>query len=307
MNALLERRRRGADPVARLPAATPRWCRCERRHAGPLPCATSRIGLAARPRRHPPQGHAENHARHRRHATRTTRPGRCIRRRCCSRRLSRLARQHQLIVIFADEIYDKTVYDGQVHTSDRESGRRRALRHLQWPVEELPQLRLPGGLDGRLERDKRHARDYIEGLNMLASHAAFAPTRPGRWPSRRRSGATRASRTSWPRAGACASQRDLAHEPAQRRSRVSASSSPRRRCTCSLAWTRRSTRSEDDQQFAYDLLAEEKVLIVQGTGFNWPEQRSFAASCSCPTPTTSPRPSAASTEVLAHYRKRHAA
>jgi alanine-synthesizing transaminase len=27
---------------------------------------------------------------------------------------------------------------------------------------------------------------------------------------------------------------------------------------------------EDDQQFAYDLLAEEKVLIVQGSGFNWP-------------------------------------
>ena len=26
----------------------------------------------------------------------------------------------------------------------------------------------------------------------------------------------------------------------------------------------------DDQQFAYELLAEEKVLIVQGTGFNWP-------------------------------------
>ena len=26
---------------------------------------------------------------------------------------------------------------------------------------------------------------------------------------------------------------------------------------------------QDDQQFAYELLAEEKVLIVQGTGFNW--------------------------------------
>jgi alanine-synthesizing transaminase len=25
----------------------------------------------------------------------------------------------------------------------------------------------------------------------------------------------------------------------------------------------------DDQQFAFDLLAQEKVLIVQGTGFNW--------------------------------------
>ena len=25
----------------------------------------------------------------------------------------------------------------------------------------------------------------------------------------------------------------------------------------------------NDQDFAYELLAEEKVLIVQGTGFNW--------------------------------------
>ena len=32
---------------------------------------------------------------------------------------------------------------------------------------------------------------------------------------------------------------------------------------------------EDDQQFAYELLAEEKVLIVQGTGFNWPAPDHF--------------------------------
>ena len=31
----------------------------------------------------------------------------------------------------------------------------------------------------------------------------------------------------------------------------------------------------DDQQFAYELLAEEKVLIVQGTGFNWPDPDHF--------------------------------
>jgi alanine-synthesizing transaminase len=31
----------------------------------------------------------------------------------------------------------------------------------------------------------------------------------------------------------------------------------------------------DDQQFAYDLLAEEKVLIVQGSGFNWPTPDHF--------------------------------
>jgi alanine-synthesizing transaminase len=32
---------------------------------------------------------------------------------------------------------------------------------------------------------------------------------------------------------------------------------------------------KDDQQFAYDLLAEEKLLIVQGTGFNWPTPDHF--------------------------------
>ncbi len=31
----------------------------------------------------------------------------------------------------------------------------------------------------------------------------------------------------------------------------------------------------DDQQLAYDLLADEKVLIVQGTGFNWPTPDHF--------------------------------
>jgi alanine-synthesizing transaminase len=31
----------------------------------------------------------------------------------------------------------------------------------------------------------------------------------------------------------------------------------------------------DDQQFAYELLAEERVLIVQGTGFNWPQSDHF--------------------------------
>jgi aspartate/methionine/tyrosine aminotransferase len=51
----------------------------------------------------------------------------------------------------------------------------------------------------------------------------------------------------------------------------------------------------DDQQFAYELL-QEKVLIVQGTGFNWPRPTTSASS-SCRTKTTCARPSAASPEV----------
>ena len=32
---------------------------------------------------------------------------------------------------------------------------------------------------------------------------------------------------------------------------------------------------EDDEAFALDLLREEKVLIVQGTAFNWPDPDHF--------------------------------
>ena len=78
-----------------------------------------------------------------------------------------VARQHQLIV-FADEIYDKTVYDGNVHTSIASladdvlfvtfNGLSKNYRscgyRAGWMV---------------VSGDKRHARDYIEGLNMLAS------------------------------------------------------------------------------------------------------------------------------------------
>jgi alanine-synthesizing transaminase len=32
---------------------------------------------------------------------------------------------------------------------------------------------------------------------------------------------------------------------------------------------------QDDQQFVLDLLLEERVLLVQGTGFNWPRPDHF--------------------------------
>ena len=84
------------------------------RHAGALHAATKAVRLAARHRRHPAQDHAE-HAGRSSSSTRTTRPARCIRTSCCSE-IVEVARQHQLIV-FADEIYDKTLYDGNTHTS----------------------------------------------------------------------------------------------------------------------------------------------------------------------------------------------
>jgi alanine-synthesizing transaminase len=60
----------------------------------------------------------------------------------------------------------------------------------------------------------------------------------------------------------------------------------------------------DDQQFAYDLLAEEKLLIVQGTGFNWPTPDHFRLVF---LPNTDDLTEAITRieRFLAGYRKRH--
>jgi hypothetical protein len=50
--------------------------------------------------------------------------------------------------VFADEIYDKTLYDGVTHTAIASLADDVLFRHLQRPVEELPLLRLPRRLDG---------------------------------------------------------------------------------------------------------------------------------------------------------------
>jgi alanine-synthesizing transaminase len=60
----------------------------------------------------------------------------------------------------------------------------------------------------------------------------------------------------------------------------------------------------DDQQFAYDLLAEEKVLIVQGTGFNWPTPDHFRLVF-LPNVVDLEDAIGRIARFLDHYRKRH--
>ena len=62
----------------------------------------------------------------------------------------------------------------------------------------------------------------------------------------------------------------------------------------------------DDQQFAYELLAEEKVLIVQGTGFNWTAPDHFRLVF-LPAYDDLHEAIGRIERFLAHYRKRHAA
>ncbi len=117
-------------------------------------------------------------------------------------------------------------------------------------------------------------RDYIEGLNMLASLRLCSNT-PGQLAIQTALGGLPEHQ------GPCCA--DGAAVPPARPGLRAADADPGRQrrqaqgggFTCSRGWTPKVYPIADDQQFAYELLAEEKVLIVQGTGFNWPEHDHF--------------------------------
>jgi len=181
------------------------------------------------------------------------------------REIVALARQHQLIIL-ADEIYDKTLYDGQVHTS---------IAALSDDVLTLTfnglskNYRSCGYRAGWMvvSGDKRHALDYITGLNMLASMRLCANT-PGQLAIQTALGGYQSIKDLVAPGGRLARQRDLAYELLTQIPGVSVVK-PKAALYMFPRLDPKIYPIEDDQQFAYELLAEEKVLIVQGTGFNW--------------------------------------
>ena len=182
-----------------------------------------------------------------------------------------IARQHELIV-FADEIYDKTLFDGLTHTSIASladdvlfvtfNGLSKNYRscgfRAGWMV---------------VSGNKRGAKDYIEGLNMLASMRLCANT-PGQMAIQTALGGYQSIKDLVAPGGRLCKQRDLAYELMSAIPGVSVVK-PKAALYMFPRLDPQMYPIEDDQQFAYELLAEEKVLIVQGTGFNWPTPDHF--------------------------------
>ena len=211
-----------------------------------------------------------------------------------------LARQHQLIV-FADEIYDKTLYDGNTHTSIASladdvlfvtfNGLSKNYRscgyRAGWMI---------------VSGDKRHAGDYIEGLNMLASMRLCANT-PGQLAIQTALGGYQSIKDLVAPGGRLCRQRDLAYELLSQIPGVSVVK-PKAALYMFPRLDPKMYPIADDQQFAYDLLAEEKVLIVQGTGFNWPHPDHFRLVF---LPNVDDLRDAIGRieRFLGHYRKRH--
>ncbi len=211
-----------------------------------------------------------------------------------------VARQHQLIV-FADEIYDKTVYDGETHTSiaaladdvlfvtfnGLSKNYRSCGYRAGWMV---------------VSGEKRHAKDYIEGLNMLASMRLCSNT-PGQLAIQTALGGYQSIKDLVAPGGRLCRQRDLAYKLLSEIPGVSVVK-PKAALYMFPKLDPKMYPITDDQQFAYELLAEEKVLIVQGTGFNWPQPDHFRLVF-LPNSDDLTEAMGRIARFLDHYRKRH--
>ena len=168
--------------------------------------------------------------------------------------------------IFADEVYDKVLFDDNKHT---------ALGSLSEDVLTITfnslskSYRSCGYRAGWMvvSGDKRPAKDYIEGLNMLSSMRLCANV-PGQWAIQTALGGYQSIKDLVAPGGRMRRQRDLAHELI--------TAIPGVTCVKPKAALYMFPRLdpavypiEDDQQFIRQLLEEERVLLVQGTGFNW--------------------------------------
>ncbi|NUU20236.1 MAG: pyridoxal phosphate-dependent aminotransferase [Streptomycetaceae bacterium] len=177
-----------------------------------------------------------------------------------------VARRHNLIV-FADEIYEKIVYDDAVHHP-------MALVAPDVMVLTFGGLsksyRVAGFRSGWLlvSGPRAHARDYLEGLTML-SGMRLCPNVPGQHAIQAALGGFQSIEDLVLPGGRLREQRDRAWQALNDIPGVSCVK-PRGAIYAFPRLDPEVYRIEDDEKLVLDLLQAEKIHIVQGTGFNWP-------------------------------------
>ncbi|WP_413731377.1 MULTISPECIES: pyridoxal phosphate-dependent aminotransferase [unclassified Shewanella] len=178
-----------------------------------------------------------------------------------------LCRQHS-IILFADEIYDKILYDGAVHIpacslSDdiltvTFNGLSKAYRAAGFRV---GWMMLSGNL--------KAAHSYIEGLEMLSSMRLCANV-PNQHAIQTALGGYQSINELTAIDGRLTQQRDICYELLNQIPGVSVVK-PK---GAMYAFPRLDSKRfglRDDERLVLDLLKEKKILLVQGTAFNWPE------------------------------------
>ncbi|WP_144208049.1 pyridoxal phosphate-dependent aminotransferase [Shewanella donghaensis] len=178
-----------------------------------------------------------------------------------------LCRQHD-IILFADEIYDKILYDDAVHVHAASlsddiltvtfNGLSKAYRaagfRVGWMV-----------LSGNLKA----AKNYIEGLDMLASMRLCSNV-PNQHAIQTALGGYQSINELILPNGRLTAQRDVCFDVLNSIPGVSVKK-PKGALYAFPKLDMKKFNLRDDERLVLDLLKTEKILLVQGTAFNWPE------------------------------------
>ena len=182
-----------------------------------------------------------------------------------------IAREHKLIV-FSDEIYDKILYDGAKHI---------ATASL---ADDIPcatfnglskSYRVAGFRSGWmiLSGPRRQLKDYMDGLEILANMRLCANA-TSQFAIQTALGGYQSINELILPGGRLLEQRNRAWELINDIPGVSCVK-PDGAIYLFPRLDPKIYPIHDDQQMVLDLLLQEKMLLVQGTGFNWPEPDHF--------------------------------
>jgi len=182
-----------------------------------------------------------------------------------------LARKHQLI-IFADEIYDKILYDEAEHISIATLANDLLIVTFNGLSKSY---RVAGFRSGwlMLSGNKSQAADYIEGIDMLASMRLCANVQ-AQFAIQTALGGYQSINELVRPGGRFYEQRNLAYDLLTAIPGISCVK-PKGALYLFPKLDSAMYPIEDDQAFILELLKAEKVLLVQGSGFNWPKTDHF--------------------------------
>ncbi|WP_299009568.1 pyridoxal phosphate-dependent aminotransferase [uncultured Shewanella sp.] len=178
-----------------------------------------------------------------------------------------LCRQHDLI-LFADEIYDKILFDGAVHIPAASlsddiltvtfNGLSKSYRAAGFRV---GWMMLTGNL--------KAAKSYKEGLDMLASMRLCSNV-PNQHAIQTALGGYQSIKELVQPGGRLCIQRDTCYELLNQIPGVSVTK-PKGALYAFPKFDNKKFNIRDDERLVLDLLKEKKILLAQGTAFNWPE------------------------------------
>ena len=182
-----------------------------------------------------------------------------------------LARQHNLM-IFSDEIYDRLVMDGEEHVSIASL----APDLFCVTFSGLSKSHMIAGFRVGwmiLSGNKAIAKDYIEGLNML-SNMRLCSNVPAQSIVQTALGGYQSVKNYVVPGGRVYEQREFIYNALNDIPGITAVK-PKAAFYIFPKIDTKKFNITNDVQFALDFLREKKVLIVQGTGFNWKQPDHF--------------------------------